>query len=144
MLHITLPIHYFITVSQSDIRTDKFTSTPFDRGECVSCPVDPQHVDRTQIFCIAGRFFTVWATRDTEAQNCCMIHPRSHKLKEPGFPGRSSPISVALHVKHHTSISHNGFCGSPIQGGQGSEVALVVKNLPANTGDVRVGGSIPG
>ena len=114
MLHITLPIHYFITVSQLDIRADKFTSTPLDRGECVSRSVDPQHGDRTEVFRIAGRFFTVWATREIEAQNCCMIHSRSHV--------RPSPVGLLWFPWLSTqSITHRfhtmGFVGPPVQNG---------------------------
>ena len=136
MLHITLPIHYFITVSQLDIRADKFTSTPLDRGECVSRSVDPQHRDGTQVFCIAGRFFTVWATREIEAQNCCMIHPRSHKLDLPlqvfsDFHGSPPKASHVIFTQWVLWVPQ-------------SQVALVVKNLPASAGDVRDAGSIPG
>ena len=51
--------------------------------------------DRTQVSCIAGRFFTVWATREAYMQNpsCEVLGWMNHKLQSR-LPGEISTTSV--------------------------------------------------
>ena len=43
-------------------RPEYWVAFPFSRGSS-------QHRDQTQVSCIAGRFFTSWATREAQAYN---------------------------------------------------------------------------
>ena len=81
----------------------------------------------TQVSCIVGRFFTNWAT--------------SEALPKLWY-GRKNSGSIRA---GHTALSRgsaNKTFDSPLL--PASQMALVVKNLPAYAGDIKDTGSIPG
>ena len=81
--------------------------------------------DRTQVSCIAGRFFTVWTTREAQVA----------QIRMPwtilGGWSCSWTCWGSLHVWRWGGAKCPGFMSNP----RASQVALEVKNLPANAGD---------
>ena len=67
--HILLP-----TESQRNLRILEWVAYPFSRGSS-------QPRNRTRVFCIAGGFFTSWATREVLLSSWTTtepMHPRAH------------------------------------------------------------------
>ena len=61
-LNVMVPNKYPPSIGILQARTLEWTAIPFSRG--CSWPRD-----RTQVSCITGKFFTVWATRETQWKN---------------------------------------------------------------------------
>ena len=76
------------------------------------------------------------------------IEPMS--LMSPALAGRFFTTSTTWEAQKQTVKKYkyifitSGFTVGQRLGGETSQVALVVKNLPANAGDIRDAGSIPG
>ena len=72
--------------------------------------------DRTQVFCIAGRFFTAWTTR--ESQKGC-VGPGQYLLVLWAHSSRNSswhsPLKVVGFHQHPLSSSRKTFWGKPKQ-----------------------------
>ena len=94
----------------------------FSRGSC-------QPRNQTQVSCIANRFFTIWATREAqnESISCSVM---SSSLQPHGL----QPASLLCPWNSPGKNIEVG-CHSLFQ---------VVKNPPANAGDLRDEGSTPG
>ena len=94
----------------------EWVAIPFSRGSS-------QPSDQTQVSCISGKFFTIWASLIAQ-----LVKNPPAGQEDPGSipgSGRSSGEGI----------------GYPLQCSWASLVAQMIKNLPANAGDP---GSIPG
>ena len=88
----------------------EWVAIPFSKGSS-------QPRDQTQVFCIASRFFTIWATREALLFLCCcsvtqlcltLCNPMDYSM--PDFPAlhhlsRACPSSCLLHQWCHPTIS---------------------------------------
>ena len=98
-----------------------------------------QSRNRTQVSHNAGRFFIIWATRVAQEYWSGKPIPSPGDLPDPGIKLGSSALQAdslpaELPGKVYLGVIKN----------QASQVALVVKNLPANAGGARDTGSISG
>ena len=81
-------------------RTLEWVAIPFSRGSS-------RPRDQTQVSCIAGRFFTIWATRDQMTRRSrgispvCQVRPRHREQREEG-QGRHTQAEgqSTRHTKH--------------------------------------------
>ena len=119
--------------------------------------------DRTWVSHIAGRFFTIWTTRETYEDEVEIVHGRQSRLERYSWPGIHPMLqvpagSVTCSQKHPDNILHPAIEGpqelvtvthpkckrnSNLFKGWfwGFPGGLKVKNLPSNAGNM---GSIPG
>ena len=81
--------------------------------------------DWTQVSCTAGRFFTIWVTRE---YNLGVLFESRHAHRKS---------TIYKHSPDLWTIYIPCIC-------QGIQVAVVIKNLPANAGDIRDIALIPG
>ena len=54
----------------------------------------PQPRDRTQVSCIAGRFFTIWATREVQEYWSGLPCPSLRDLPDPGIEPKSPALQM--------------------------------------------------
>ena len=105
----------------------EWVAFPFSRGSS-------QPSDWTQVSCIAGEFFTSWATKE-DLKPLYFRHLLIEKRQKPVSLLPLMLISFFCPNSHIVSLSTLPWA---------SQVALVVKNPPANAEDVSGVGSIPG
>ena len=89
----------------------EWVAKPFSR-------VSSQPRDRTHVFCIIGRFFTVWATREAQCWNSCLQEywsglpsPSPQELPNPGIEpwspaSQADPLPFELSVQGCREIGH--------------------------------------
>ena len=84
----------------------EWVAAPFSRG-------DSPPRDRTQISCIAGRFFTIWATREARFDRNASFNPPEFNYVHPihsvrGLPGSSAGRESACSAGNLGSVPGSG------------------------------------
>ena len=102
--------------------------------------VSSQPKDRTQVSCIVDRHFTIWATREVlQVYSTYSLYLCLNYFKKEKWKNQAHTFYVLI---IHKLWRRDSFM--PLYMIYwASQVALVVKNLPANAGDVRDMGLIP-
>ena len=75
----------------------EWVAFPFSRGSS-------QPRDRTQVSCIAGRFFTSWGTREPRIL-VLLQFIRTFLLQKALKPGETLYVSVSHNTEYHTSLN---------------------------------------
>ena len=88
-----LLVSWNFSIKQAEIDLDlkdrilEWVAFPFSRGSS-------QHRDQTQVSCIAGRFFTIWATREAQEYWSRWPNPSPADLSNPAIEPGSPVLKV--------------------------------------------------
>ena len=86
---VLCPWHFLCPLSMGivQVRKLKWAAMPSSRGSF-------QSRDQTQVSCIAGRFFTIWATREAQEYRSGQPIPSPGHLPDPGIESGSPALKA--------------------------------------------------